>query len=191
MKLHLIRHGKTQGSEQRLYYGKTDLPVSDNGFADLQQRRQQGGYPSLEGLTVYTTPLQRTEQTLHTLYGTVDHQILTGFEEINFGIFEMKHYKAIKDDPIYQSWITGDFYANVPPEGESFHQFGQRVLAQFQLLIEANQSALVIAHAGVISVIMGHLFPEDDKHHYAWSPEPGEGYTITFGDEIQYTAIPN
>lgn len=190
MILHLIRHGHTQGSEQRLYYGKTDLPVSETGLHALAQKRKSGGYPSLDGLAVYTTPLQRTEHTLQALYGDVTHHILPGFGEIDFGIFEMGSYGQWKDDPQYQAWIGGDFMVNVPPQGESFAQFTVRILQQLETLVAKNQSALVIGHAGTISVIMNHFFPQENKHHYAWAPEPGEGYTLTLGDAPSYQPLP-
>lgn len=38
MTIYLIRHGKTEANEKRLYCGITDLPLSEAGRDELQQR---------------------------------------------------------------------------------------------------------------------------------------------------------
>ena len=35
MTIYLIRHGKTEANERRLYCGSTDLPLSEGGRAEL------------------------------------------------------------------------------------------------------------------------------------------------------------
>lgn len=182
MILHLIRHGHTQGTQEKRYYGQTDLAVTQEGLEELAQKRDKGGYPPLEGLEVFVTPLQRTHQTLQALYDQVEHQVLEGFAEVNFGIFEMTCYEEVKEDPQYQEWVSGDYLSNVPPGGESFHQFRQRVVAEFHRLVKEGRNALVVAHSGTIAVVMDHLFPGEQAHFYAWAPEPGEGYTLELED---------
>ena len=39
MKLTLIRHGITHGNKYGLYYGATDLPLLEEGIAELRERR--------------------------------------------------------------------------------------------------------------------------------------------------------
>ena len=36
MSIYLIRHGKTEANEKRLYCGSTDLPLSEKGRAELR-----------------------------------------------------------------------------------------------------------------------------------------------------------
>lgn len=190
MVLHLIRHGETIGTEKKLYYGNTDLPLTESGLISLEYLRKRGGYPALDGLKIYATELQRTSQTLHALYGKVDFQTLSGFREINFGIFEMTSYEMIRDDPLYQKWVTGNYENNIPPEGESVRQFEKRVLIQLRSLLEQKESALLVAHSGTISVIMEYLFPEEEKHFYEWAPKTGEGYSIFLAENLTYTSLP-
>ena len=38
MNLTLIRHGKTEGNLKNLYYGSTNLPLTDIGIAALRRR---------------------------------------------------------------------------------------------------------------------------------------------------------
>ena len=41
MIIYLIRHGKTAANEQHLYCGSTDLPLSEEGLAELQALRAE------------------------------------------------------------------------------------------------------------------------------------------------------
>ena len=40
MRLYLLRHGLTEANAKRLYYGKTDLPLSPEGRAQLLAREK-------------------------------------------------------------------------------------------------------------------------------------------------------
>lgn len=190
MTIHLIRHGETVGTEQKLYYGQTDLPVTNSGKQKLQELKAGGGYPSLDGLKLYTTPLLRTKETLWALYGEQDFEMLSGFLEVNFGIFEMTSHEELKDDLVYQNWISENFEENVPPEGESIRQFQERVFLQWKWLTEQGESAMVFSHSGTIAAIMSHVFPMQRKNFYDWAPKTGEGYSLTLGDEWTYCPIP-
>ncbi len=190
MKLHLIRHGDTEGTEQRLYYGTTDLPLSPRGIAQLQEQATQGGYPSLEGATLYSTGMKRTEETLQLIYGDAPHQSLPHLCEINFGIFEMGSHETLQHREDYQQWISGDFLNNTPPQGESHMEFAHRIVRGLQPLIAQGQDTILICHGGTIAVTMAYLFPKEEKTTYDWIPKPGQGYSITLGATPSYTAIP-
>ena len=79
MIVHLIRHGDTEATERRLYYGSTDIPVSPKGYERLEQLRAMGGYPAADGLRIYTSGMLRTEQTLLVVHGGVISCILERF----------------------------------------------------------------------------------------------------------------
>ena len=175
-RLVLIRHGRTEGSDRRLYYGETDLPLTPEGIRELTANRAL--YPPLSGYHVYTTGLLRTEQTLRAIYGDVPHDTLPGFREIRFGVFEMKGYDELKDRADYQAWVSGDYYANVPPGGESFAQAEARAAETLAALLALPEDALVVAHGGTAVAVMGRLFPEAGKTQYDWVPRPGGGYAI-------------
>lgn len=190
MELYMIRHGETIGTEQRLYYGQTDLSLTPAGLGKLEKQREQGGYPCLDGLKIYVTERKRTIETLGALYGEVAYEVIPEFSEINFGIFEMTTYESMKDDPLYRQWIDGDHENNIPPQGESVVQFRQRVLSGLDRLIAQGKSACLFGHSGTISMIMAQLFPEESRHFYDWSPNTGEGYCVKFGSERTYRKIP-
>lgn len=179
MTIYLIRHGKTAANEQHLYCGSTDLSLSENGIQELKTLSYAVGEAEF-----ITSGMRRTNETLKILFGDVTYRIERDFREIDFGIFEMKSYEQLKNDSAYQSWLTGDNFANVPPGGESGKAMTQRVMAAYHL---QNDNTVVITHGGVIAAIMEALFPQEGKNRYQWQPKPGHGYKIT---EDGYSPIP-
>ena len=179
MSIYLIRHGKTEANEKRLYCGSSDLPLSEGGREELQDLHYD-----IKNVRFLTSGMKRTNETLKILFGDVPYEEEPRLQEIDFGIFEMKTYDQLKDLPEYQAWIAGDNESNVPPQGESGVQMKQRVMEAFS---EIQGDTCVIAHGGVIATIMEQLFPEENKTRYQWQPQNGCGYLI---EENAYKCIP-
>lgn len=177
--IYLIRHGKTEANERHLYCGSTDLPLSPAGKAELRELAYQ-----IENVRFITSGMRRTDATLRILYGDVPFETDPRFREVDFGIFEMHSFEELKENPAYQSWITGDNETNVPPRGESGAQMRRRVLDAFS---QIHEDTCVITHGGCIAAIMEALFPEEHKNRYQWQPACGCGYRLEGG---RYEAIP-
>ena len=171
MTIYLIRHGKTEANEKHLYCGSTDLPLSEAGREELQDVRYE-----IKNVRFLTSDMKRTNETLRILFGDVPYEVEPRFQEVDFGIFEMRSYDELKDTPEYQTWLTGDNEANIPPKGESGVQMKARVLEAFA---EIQADTCIITHGGVIASIMEHLFPREGKNRYQWQPKPGCGYVLT------------
>ena len=170
MTINLIRHGKTEANEKRLYCGSTDLSLSETGRAELEQLHYD-----MKNVRFVTSGMKRANETLRILFGDVPFEVEPRFREVDFGIFEMHNYAELKDTPAYQAWLTGDNEANVPPQGESGAQMKERVLAAFS---EISEDSCIITHGGVIAAIMEQLFPNENKNRYEWQPKNGCGYVI-------------
>ena len=170
MTIYLIRHGKTEANEKHLYCGSTDLPLSEAGKEELCKLNYD-----IKNVKFLTSGRSRTNETLQILFGDVPFEEVTGFREVDFGIFEMQSYDQLKDTPEYQAWLTGDNEANIPPQGESGAQMKARVLEAFS---EIREDSCIITHGGVIATIMEHLFPEEGKNRYQWQPKNGSGYCL-------------
>lgn len=177
MTLTLLRHGQTEGNRLRLYYGRTDLPLSPEGLDELLALRETASFPKGR---LYTSGLLRAEQTLRALYGDQPHQVLPDLREMDFGDFEMKSYAQLKEDPDYQRWITGDNEINVCPGGESAAQMLERAEKALLPLIGQEEDAVCITHGGVIAGLMLLWFAEGNR--YTWTPQPGRGFCVTFAD---------
>ena len=173
MTIYLIRHGKTEANEKHLYCGSTDLPLSDAGRAELQELHYD-----IKNVRFLTSGMKRTDETLRILFGDVPFDTDSRFREVDFGIFEMRSYQELKDSLAYQTWLTGDNEANVPPKGESGLQMKARILAA---LSEIREDTCIITHGGVIAAVMEHLFSGENKNRYQWQPKPGKGYAVIDG----------
>ncbi len=178
-KIHLIRHGKTPESEQGVYLGRTDLPLSAEGKKLLTKMAQQLCYPPAQ--LVYAGPLRRCVQTAELLYP--DRLILPSddFTECDFGEFTGKTIPQLKDLPAYQKWIEGGFEA-APPGGESGTALLARVLNGLQavfgrMMAERLTDTAVITHGGVImSLLAACGFPK--RRMSQWATDFGCGFTI-------------
>ena len=189
---YLIRHGMTAANENGLYCGATDLPLSEAGRAALLKLRATMRYPDISGLRIYTSGLARTEETLFLLFGETPHESVPALQEMDFGAFEMRAYRDLKDEPSYLDWITGDNEENRCPGGESGEDMKRRVLAGFGRLLSQSGDFLVVAHGGPIAAVMAQLFPDAGRNRYEWQPTSGTGYRIEFeGDRpLRWSPIP-
>ena len=176
MTIYLIRHGKTEANERRLYCGSTDLPLSESGREELRRIRYD-----ISGVRFLTSGMARANETMELLFPGVPYETDPRFREVDFGAFEMHSYEQLKDRADYQAWLTGDNEANVPPDGESGQQMTERVLAAFG---ELRKDTCLVTHGGVIAAIMAACFPEEGRHRYQWQPKNGCGYAI-IGDSFE------
>ena len=188
MKLTLIRHGITQGNKEGLYYGATDLPLLDEGVAELQRRKLEFVYPAAQ--RYYTSTLQRTQQTLRELYGEVEFTPVSGLREMNFGIFEMRAAGDLRQDPQVVAWQQGDVIHQRCPGGESFGDVHVRALEAITPILASDEDTVCVVHGGVIGCLMVTWFPE--KSFEAWMPHPGTGWQVTVenGKPVSYVPAP-
>ena len=185
--LYLIRHGRTEANEKWLYCGATDLPLSESGAKTLEGIH----YAVPEDCVFITSGMKRTEQTLKILFGNVCQKIDARFKEIDFGIFEMRSYEQLKNEPEYQEWISGDNEKKTPPGGESGEQMRIRVVSALQDVQKETKAVVLITHGGVIAALMSELFPKEGKSRYDWQPKPGGGYVIKNGIYQELSAYEN
>lgn len=191
MRALLIRHGRTEANERSLYYGSTDVPLSPGGREELLALRAAGGYPEIRGMRAYTSGMRRAEETLSLLFGDLPHEAVPALREMDFGVFEMRHYEELRHDPQFQAWIEGDFEQNTPPGGESGQQASRRAVESFQTLCARGEDFLAVCHGGSIAAIMLWLFPHEGENRYHWMVGNGEGFLITLkGDKKTWTKVP-
>ena len=187
----LLRHGRTEANDKWLYCGSTDLPLSEGGREALLTPRNKGGYPSAEGMRIFTSGMRRADETLRLLYGDLERTAVPELRELDFGAFEMHSYEQLKDDPVYRAWCDGDNDANLTPGGESGALMRRRVLEGFEHLLRENDSFLLVSHGGPIAAVMARLFPGEGKNRFQWQPENGKGYLIEMdGADRSWRAVP-
>ncbi len=166
---------------RRLYYGSTDLPLCEQGLAELAQLKEAGLYPGPEGLRLYTSGMLRTEQTLTALYGDLPRRVVADLREFCFGHFEMRGYEELKDLADFQRYAADQTLDRQPPGGERRGDFQSRVSRGLAFLLQDGEGdALAVSHGGVIGYLLETLFPEAGKNFYQWLPKPGHGFSLEF-----------
>ena len=180
-KLHLIRHGITEGNLQGLYIGSgTDLPLCTQGRAQLASLRERFDYPQVD--TVFSSPLSRAVETAGLLFPAAAHQfVVQDLREANFGVFEGRPVNQLVKDPDFERWITpGSGF--VPEGAEPTAQFHARcaetLLKLFEYMIRMDVAeAACVTHGGVImSMLSQRALPS--RRPEQWMADPGCGYTV-------------
>lgn len=190
----LIRHGKTPGNEEHCYIGRTDEALSDDGRAELKEKKKAGYYPEADMLAV--SPMKRCGQTAEILYPGKEQICVAAFREIDFGEFEGKNYAGLRHDERYQAWIDSGG-ALAFPGGESREAFIARCRSGlFSLLEELGKAQkrpghiAAVVHGGTIMALLSSCKvqasdepsgvrqkTDEGMHYYDYQCANGEGYT--------------
>ena len=180
-KLHLIRHGLTEGNLNGLYLGSgTDLPLCPAGWEQLAGLAARFAYPQVG--TVFTSPLLRCTQTAQLLFPAAQHTYeLQDLREAGFGVFDGKPIRELMNDPDFAKWMQPG--SGFLPEGAeptaAFHtRCGEALLKLFEFMIKSGiEEAACVTHGGVImSMLAQHALPQRPAEQ--WMADPGCGYTV-------------
>lgn len=157
--LYLVRHGETEANAKQLYCGMSDLTLTETGINQAKAVAQLLKQIIFE--RVITSELIRTQTTANIIRPNAICEILGGLNEINLGDFELQFHADLAHTQAYKAWCN-DWIHATPPNGESFLDFRTRVLNCFtKHILLADQTTdkkiLVVAHQGVLRVLMGCL----------------------------------
>ena len=115
-RISILRHGRTEANEKGIYIGKTDLPLSEAGKAQLKELYETHEYPKVQ--KVYTSPLERAVQSAEILFPDRELTEVDDLREMDFGIFEGLKAEDLVNLDSYKKWLKGGL-DNPPPNGES------------------------------------------------------------------------
>ncbi len=183
-KIHLLRHGATQANQDGRYVGRTDLPLSPEGLAQLLQLKDTYDYPG--AVRFFTSPLARCRQTLQVLYPQCEPTVVDGLAECDFGEWENKSLRDLKEDERFLQWMEGA--TRDIPGGENSEDFRARVCEAFEgivneLIFAGDTEAVICTHGGVITMLMQlYALPRlDPKECLAAA---GQGFTLRITPSI-------
>lgn len=152
-RISVLRHGMTMANEKGIYIGKTDLPLSSKGAAEIASKMDEFDYPAVH--KVYSSPLKRCTETADIIFPETDITIVDDLRELDFGDFENKSVEQLVNNPDYIKWLKGG-KDNCPPNGESLEEMTARTYAGLHNIImdmmnEGITHSAVITHSGIIS----------------------------------------
>jgi len=149
----MVRHGETEGKSSVRLHGSSDVPLSDEGRAQLR-----GSARRLRGETfdlVVASNLRRSWEGAAIVSGNAPVRMDPNFREIDFGRWEGLTTEEIEaSDPVlYEDWREGregfDF-----PGGELRADFRVRVEKGIASLKRSGASSvLLVCHKGVIRAL--------------------------------------
>lgn len=158
-KIYLVRHGKIDCGEKKLYIGTTDLPLCEEGIK--QARALKDFFIPIDLEKAYVSPLKRCRQTSELILEgkIVESTIVEDLKEIHMGTWEGKSFEHIKKQFPEQFEERGcNIDTFVPPMGESFELLQKRVIPVFESIVKNTAgNILIVAHAGVNRVILSKI----------------------------------
>jgi broad specificity phosphatase PhoE len=182
-RLILVRHGETEGQSSIRYYGRTDVPLSAHGCA--QMRCVQRVLAGQRFSRVYASALCRAVEAAEIIGGTTGVTRVAGFNEIDFGDWEGLTVEEIaaRFPALYARWVRdrSDFHY---PGGERTRAFRTRVVAALHDVLAAAPTGdlLFVLHKGVIRSILMELLRLNEAARHSLVLALGSIHIVSRGD---------
>ena len=180
MNIYLLRHGRTRWNAEHRYQGRSDIPLSAEGEAELCRAE-------LTTDEVWVSPLCRARRTAELLFPESRQNVVEAFAEMDFGDFEGRNYLEMEHDQAYRAWVDGGSMGRCPG-GESRPEFSRRVCGAFEALVEqaarqGRQELVIVAHGGVQMAVM-ERFAQPEREYFRWQSPPGGGYVLAWEEPL-------
>ena len=187
-KIHLIRHGLTEGNLKQQYIGSTDLPLAAAGVTELQRLKGEVDYPRVDA--VYSSPMLRAKQSAAILYPGKEVKTIDNLREIDFGDFEGKTANELELLPSYAEWAAGKI--NAAPNGEDNTEFAKRLCVGLNeivrdMMARGAEHSAVIMHGGAIMVLLASC-AVPRKNMVEWTCPAGSGYSILVTPSLYHSS---
>lgn len=160
----ILRHAPTQWNEDKVYQGRTDIPLSEKGRTYLQERQIPAQFKKYQ---IFSSPLSRAKQTAE-LLGFASYTIEPRLAEADCGSWEGRKLEEVKKELDYsqlkEGWGGTDFK---PHGGESVLDLQKRLQPWLLQRFNEGQPTLAFAHKGVMMALMGLALNWD-----MWGPAP-------------------
>jgi len=165
-----VRHGETEGESSIRYHGRSDVPLSELGRAQMRAARGEVA-TRLGGLAfarVFASPLSRAVEGARLIAGTGARIVaIDEFAEVHFGLFEGLTADEIRQryPEEFARWRAEPLALSYTyPGGENRGEFAERVergLGRMLTMWPDGDSdgarVLMVAHRGVIRAAVSAL----------------------------------
>jgi alpha-ribazole phosphatase len=154
-RLVLIRHAEPDQSMRGRSYGRLDVPLSPAGRAQAAAIGALLREARLDA--IFASPLRRAIDTAAPLAEARGLTVVThdGLRELDFGALEGSTFEDIaRERPeLYERWM-GNPTETQFPDGESFADLRERVIAAATEIRSEHERAAIVAHGGVTRAIL-------------------------------------
>ena len=166
-RLLLVRHGNTKGNSAERFWGQTDVELSAEGTWQAERLADRLAGEKINA--IYASQLSRASATAEIIASHHQMEAVSCPEllEINFGKVEGLTFNEIgqRYPELVKAWPTRD-PSFCFPEGESITDLNRRVMRFLPRLDKhaPEDSVLVVAHSGVLRLLLCHLLKIDICH---------------------------
>jgi len=174
----VLRHGACEG-RNAVFRGRTDDPLSATGWAQMQAVAAQ--FP--EFASVGSSPLLRCRAFAADFAAAhgLPLQVEDGFRERDFGAWEcLTAAEVAMRFPVHGDPRQNP-YDNIPEGGESYPEFRARVESAWASYTGrlAPGAHLLVAHAGVMRVLLVHLLGLPPQNLYRLNLPNAGHFTVS------------
>ncbi len=190
--LYLIRHGITQGGEEKRYKGSIDVPLSHEGIEQMKRVREYiRSDVTLDA--IYTSPLTRAVMSAKIIAEPdgPDPVVIHELMERNFGIWEGMSFNEIVEryPQEFNAWRENPLIYS-PPQGESTMEVARRVKEALDKIlnnscdgsIKRPSKIAIVAHGGVNRIILAHFLGLPLENIFRIGQDYGAINIIEFND---------
>lgn len=168
-RIYFVRHGETDCNSKNLIQGRgINAPLNDLGYQQAEAFYQY--YKHIPFDRVYTSSLQRTHQSMAPLIRSgIPHEILAGFDEMDFGIMEGKEMFDANGtftlESLLKQWKECNGHAKVEG-GESPFEVQARMKNALEHIISRMEenNVVVCMHGRALRILICHLLNKPITH---------------------------
>lgn len=174
--IYLVRHGETEMNITGVYYGWTDVGLSEKGVMQAEDL-----YDILQDVhfdAVISSSLIRAVETASIVSGYNPDVIIRDdrLRELNFGEWEGIHHRELKENhkEVLEKWGS-DWKNTAPPGGESFFEIYIRVKSSIEDIIKKyrGKKVLIVSHQGTMKIIPMVLLGLTEDVFWSFTAEQG------------------
>jgi broad specificity phosphatase PhoE len=193
IRLYIIRHGKTEMNQLRLFQGSTDSPLNEIGLASTKALRDR--LLNIPFDIVYVSPLGRTIETYKQIVSPLmpKMEIRENLKEFDFGIMENTSIdEASKLWPESFDSLYHNPENHIPVEGsETVLSFNARVHEELISILNEHTDAqiLIVTHGVVMRSMMLYFLKRSIKDFWIDEYIPSTSLLVVDFDGEDFTVI--
>jgi len=196
--LYLIRHGATEGSEEKRYKGSIDVPLSEKGIEQIRMTtefiRATLGDSALSA--VYSSPLSRAFRSAGIMAAPFGLQpmVVSDLRERHFGIWEGMTLNEISEKypDEFKAWACNPL-EHSPLGGESTLQVRDRIMPAYEEIVlrHPDESIAIAGHGGVNRIVLCHVLGIPLEHIFRIEQDNAAVNIIKFYDKYPVVKLLN
>jgi len=171
-KVIFVRHGETAINKAGLLHEYKDTKtLNDDGIKQIKRTAEELRKYNPE--IICSSDEKRSIESAEIIARALEkpHKIIKGLEERNWGKFSGKPWSEI-NRTILSKMSIEERYNYVPPQGESWKNFEERLInALKEILNSKENNIIIVTHGGAIRALMPFLLNVPKEESFKYDPD--------------------